>query len=259
LAIRLRARRVHVIPHLVNPALVTALGEMGARSGTADEPTCQTTLLYYGRWAPIKGLDVLAAAIRELPGTYQRRLSLRIFGNGDRAWLRECFGGIELGGLTIGGWLSDDQKPSELRGADAMVLPSRAEAFGASLVEAMAAGTPIIASSVGAIPEVLNGYGAARLVRAGDAGQLRGAVRALIERTWPPASTSRSDWSARYEPNRIVGSLLGAYEAARQDGRGSPAPKRAKVASLSEARRRGLIGSRRRLRLRLATWVGGRE
>ena len=57
---------------------------------------------------------------------------------------------------------------------DLLVAPSRWEGFGLMIVEAMAAGCPVVASSAGAIPEVAGG--AARLVAVEDAGELAQAI-----------------------------------------------------------------------------------
>jgi len=51
-------------------------------------------------------------------------------------------------------------------GADALVFPSEYEGFGAPLVEAMSAGTPVIAADIGALREVADNGAAARLVGA---------------------------------------------------------------------------------------------
>jgi glycosyltransferase involved in cell wall biosynthesis len=63
--------------------------------------------------------------------------------------------------------------------ADAFVLPSRGDAVPWAVLEAMAAGLPVAASEVGAIPELLGGHG--ELVSPGDAGGLEAALRRLAD------------------------------------------------------------------------------
>ena len=74
-----------------------------------------------------------------------------------------------------------DEMPALHRSASALLLPSLPvkgweEQFGMVLVEALAAGTPVVACDTGAIPEVLDGHGT--LVPAGD---WRGIARALLD------------------------------------------------------------------------------
>jgi glycosyltransferase involved in cell wall biosynthesis len=210
LARNLGASHVYVVPHLLTPRLAQILTtiESGPRLRAAGPNS--VTILYYGRWAPIKGLDVLAAAVRMLPPHEQQRLRLRIFGNGDSDWVRERFRDTELE-VTIGGWLPDDRKPDELKAADAVVLPSRSEAFGASLLEVMAAGTPIIASTAGAIPEVLADYPLACLTRVGDPADLGYALRALLEGRWPGTRAREPLLPARYSAAAVLDALVDAY------------------------------------------------
>lgn len=63
---------------------------------------------------------------------------------------------------------------------DVVVAPSRWEGFGLMLVEAMAAGRPIVATAVGAIPEVVGGDGAAMLVHPDDPTELAAAMAELM-------------------------------------------------------------------------------
>jgi glycosyltransferase involved in cell wall biosynthesis len=70
--------------------------------------------------------------------------------------------------------------PALYAALDVLVAPSRWEGFGLMLVEAMAAGRPIVASAVGAIPEVVGGSGAAMLVPPADAPAIATAVCALL-------------------------------------------------------------------------------
>jgi glycosyltransferase involved in cell wall biosynthesis len=68
-----------------------------------------------------------------------------------------------------------------VRGARALVLPSEWEAFGLVVLEAMAAGTPAIATDVGGAPDLLDRGRAGRIVRFGDVAGLAAALRATVE------------------------------------------------------------------------------
>jgi glycosyltransferase involved in cell wall biosynthesis len=110
---------------------------------------------FVGRLEPVKGLDVLIDAFSHLRGSP----ALLIAGAGSE---RERLGGPRVRVLPP---LSYDQVPGFLKSLDVLVLPSvtippvHREQFGRVLVEAMAAGVPVIGSDSGAIPEVIGDAG----------------------------------------------------------------------------------------------------
>lgn len=182
----LGAKRVWVIPAVLPPALERSLWQHATvrRNGNVRERR-GTGLLFYGRWSPIKGLDVLADAIAGLDPERQSRVTLRIFGNGDRDWLDQCFRSVRHAHIEIGGWLDDVKKGEELERADAFVLASRHEGFPQSLLEVKAAQVPLIASDTGGVPEAVGDYPLALLVPPEDPQSLRSALRRLLDGTWP--------------------------------------------------------------------------
>ena len=76
------------------------------------------------------------------------------------------------------GWVSDDQRAALLRGASVVAYPSRYEGFGLVPLEALAVGTPVVATAVGALPEVLGD--AAPLVPPSDPDALAQALQELL-------------------------------------------------------------------------------
>ena len=104
-------------------------------------------LLFVGRLSPEKGTALLAAAAALRPGA----APIRVVGDGpERDRLAAC------AGLHLLGALPPDEVWQQMRRATALVLPSVcAEVFPRTLVEAFACGLPVIASRVGALPELV--------------------------------------------------------------------------------------------------------
>lgn len=126
---------------------------------------------YVGRLVPAKGVDLLVDAVAGLDAR------LMAIGEGEaRGGLEARAAGWAAGKAVFTGAVPDHRIPDWLAALDVLVLPSRttpgwAEQFGHVLIEAMAAGVPVVGSSSGAIPEVI---GDAGLVFAeGDAAALR--------------------------------------------------------------------------------------
>jgi glycosyltransferase involved in cell wall biosynthesis len=109
-----------------------------------------------------------------------------------------------------------DDVMAHLRRADLFVLPSRSEAFPNGVLEAMAAGLPVVASAVGGIPEVVHHNETGLLVAPGRADALANAVcrvfsdRALGERL---AAAGRARVESRYSFERMVRALEDLYMA----------------------------------------------
>lgn len=80
--------------------------------------------------------------------------------------------------VIMTGWLDEKDIPYIYNGATAFVFPSRYEGFGIPLLQSMACGTPIIASNVSSIPEVVGD--AAILIDPTDLGAISAAMEQLI-------------------------------------------------------------------------------
>jgi glycosyltransferase involved in cell wall biosynthesis len=112
-----------------------------------------------------KNLPALAEAVGRMPAEERPTLVLV----GGRPWdpdgrdrVREALDGVppgSLGRVVLTGYVPDETKAALLGGADALVYPSLYEGFGLPVLEAMACGTPVIASDVAALPELVEGAG----------------------------------------------------------------------------------------------------
>ncbi len=98
-----------------------------------------STVLFLGRLHPKKGLDVLLNA---WPLVRTRRESARLIiaGSGDRSLVKE------IPGVEFKGFVTGETKADCLANADVFVLPSHNENFGIAVLEAIAAGVPVVVS-----------------------------------------------------------------------------------------------------------------
>lgn len=156
------------------------------RSPDADVPPPglpERYVVYAGRIASNKGLETLLRAVAHLDRGARPHVVLVGKDWGERARLEEVARalGIEDRVVWVGHLADRGAYRAVLRGAQAFVLPSEWEAYGLVLLEAMAAGVPIIASSAGGIPEVLDRGRAGRLVAYGAVVELAEAIADLLE------------------------------------------------------------------------------
>jgi glycosyltransferase involved in cell wall biosynthesis len=121
------------------------------------------TIGYVGRMLPGKGLNVLADALNKLHGEQWKLLMV-----GDGSERKPFEQSLAQSGLLdraeFTGAISYDSVPALFQQMDVLVVPTETtarirEQFGRVIVEAMATGIPVIGSTCGAIPEVIDGAG----------------------------------------------------------------------------------------------------
>jgi glycosyltransferase involved in cell wall biosynthesis len=83
--------------------------------------------------------------------------------------------------IHLAGHLKQAELGRYYAGADLLILPSVSEASPLAILEAMACGTPVVASRVGGIPAVVEDWKTGFLVKPGDIGQLTMCLRFLTE------------------------------------------------------------------------------
>jgi glycosyltransferase involved in cell wall biosynthesis len=193
--------RVHV---LAPPVRALADGVPPAR------PTPEGYALVVARLSPEKGLDVAVEACRKvgIPLVVAGESSE---GGGSGEGARGGIGVSDRGAVRFVGRV-DEARLAQLRAGAALALvPSRsAETFGLAAAEAMAAGLPVAASRVGALPELVGEEG---LAPPGDAGALAAAIERL--RADPTAGERALERvRAVCAPEVVAGKLAEVYGAA---------------------------------------------
>jgi len=179
------AERIVAIPCGVDTELFAPANAEEARRRLEVEPG--PLLLYVGRIAPIKGLATLLDAVAFLRAG-GRPVRLWIVGgdadepaDGHEASLRRRITALGLdGAVRFLGPQPQDALPAYYAAADATVLPSRYESFGMVALEAMACGSPVIASRVGGLTTTVRDRVTGFLVREGDVGALADRIESLL-------------------------------------------------------------------------------
>lgn len=123
------------------------------KSNAADRPLL---VGYLGRLSPEKGIDVLIQTIKLLTSR-DDDIKVLIAGDGilRETVEKELENEIKNGKVQLLGWLSHEKIPEFLSQIRLLLMPSYTEGLPSGLIEAMACGTPVIASPVGAIPNVI--------------------------------------------------------------------------------------------------------
>jgi len=153
-------------------------------------------VLFVGHLVPVKALDVLLrawAALLQLPSV-GAHLRLMLIGEGTQRDTLEQQA-RQLGLADRVAFLGPKPQAAVadwIAAADLLTLPSHAEGSPNVVVEALASGTPVVASRVGGVPDLVDDGVNGLLVPAGDAEALTGALAAALQRAWDAARISAS-------------------------------------------------------------------
>jgi glycosyltransferase involved in cell wall biosynthesis len=166
---RVPRAKIAVIPNAIDPAAYTDLTPVSPE-------TRPFPVGFIGRLDPIKRIPDLLAAVGKLNGLAH----LHIFGDGpERGRIEKMISELLIDPMvTMHGTIARPQ--DALAGIGALVLPSAAEGFGLVLIEAMAAGVPVIATNVPGIRDVVQHGQTGMLVPAGSPDALANVIAAII-------------------------------------------------------------------------------
>jgi glycosyltransferase involved in cell wall biosynthesis len=155
---------------LPNPVSIPVLQE-GARPNL---------ILFLGRLEPEKGVYELLEAVSQLRAVIPD-VRLVCAGDGNRTAVARYAERLGISdAVKFTGWVGPSGKRALLESAAVYALPSYSEGIPMSLLEAMAAGVPVVASPVGGIPEVLTDGVSGLLAAPGDVATLTRLLRKLL-------------------------------------------------------------------------------
>lgn len=165
------------------------------------------------------GLDRLVdamAMLRRSPGQGSRDVMLHIAGSGpERATLEAQVKALGLEGcVRFEGFMADEMLPLAYRAADVTLVPTvDLEGFGLVAVESLAAGTPVLVTRIGGLPEVVSGLSGAMVLDGSDAQSIAdGIARTLADTAFlPGAADCRSYARNKFDWRVIVPQIADVY------------------------------------------------
>ena len=197
--------RVSVIPNMV---------DMRAFRSAAQPQDRDPELLFLGRLDPTKGIEELLQAAAKLRERFPR-LRLVLAGVGDLRAVEARAASLGIAdAVEFPGWVVGERKQALLERASVFVLPSYVENMPVSVLEAMAAGLPVVATSVGAIPEVVEDGVSGVLVPPRDAQALAQAIERVLadpQRRRRMGEAGRARAERDYSVERVMPRLEAMY------------------------------------------------
>lgn len=187
------AERVRVVASGVDPIVGGDRSRGRARAGA------EQYVLALGTVEPRKGLPTLVRAFDRLAAA---RPDLHLVVVGPDGWGTAAFAGSVAMArhgdrVTRLGWVDLAARADLLAGASVLAMPSVYEGFGYPAIEAMSVGTPVVATAVGSLPEVVGDAGV--LVPEGDVDALAAGLAQALDDPEPwrrkgPANAARFRW-----------------------------------------------------------------
>jgi glycosyltransferase involved in cell wall biosynthesis len=185
LALNVPADRITIIPAGIRETIFFPRGEKKSLRQQLRLAEKDVLLLFVGNLLPVKGLEFLLTAFAHV-GKQRSGVKLVVVGSGKlESSLKQLAQKLGLErNLTWAGKKSHEEIPLWMNAADFLVLPSLSEGYPMVVLEALACGTPVIASRVGGIPEILVSPDFGVMVPSRDSDALAHAILAAVEQKW---------------------------------------------------------------------------
>jgi glycosyltransferase involved in cell wall biosynthesis len=214
------AAKAHRVTGGVDVSLFDPGDGVSAARNRLGVPCGVPLLLTVRRLEPRMGLERLLVAAQALMRS--RELALVIIGIGSLGErLRRLSSDLGLEGrVRFVGHVSDDQLRDWYRAADLFVLPTVAyEGFGMATVEALASGTPVVGTPVGATPELLRPLDPRLVARGSESEALAAAIAHGLDLSGPEFRNRCRDYaSSNFAWDKVIVGWEGELELAAQTG-----------------------------------------
>jgi glycosyltransferase involved in cell wall biosynthesis len=178
---------VEVIPNGVD------IDRFGTVDPTILKRVCETyglgekpVLLFVGTLMPRKGVTELIRALDRIVNERGHDVDIVLAGEADLdvSYTQRVESLMTSAGLdthiTMPGFVSEEDLTALYHLADALVVPSLEEGFGMTAIEAMAAGTPVIGTRVGGLPDLIDSGRTGTLADPGNVSDLTGAIEDML-------------------------------------------------------------------------------
>jgi glycosyltransferase involved in cell wall biosynthesis len=171
-------------------------------------------MIYLGRLHPKKGLDLILHAVQKIN---EPHLTLVMAGDGEPSFvaaLEESIRILSLAGkIHRLGFVAGAEKNLLLQGADIFIFPSHHENFGYAVLEALAAGTPVLISNRVALARDVQKQNLGTVMDL-DATSIAQAIRLLLKQSQPERSSKiRSFVAENYSWKQCSGFLAALYHS----------------------------------------------
>lgn len=175
-------------------------------------------ILFVGRVVKIKGIDILLKAFAKvrrkglapklvIVGPVNMKYSITLNKIIHKLGLRSF--------VVFTSPLYGKSKYMFIASSKILVLPSRREYTGIVLLEAQALGTPVVATKVDAVPEIVRDGETGILVKPGDVNGLAKALETLLtnDEVWNKMSLKAKEWARNFTLNKAMDSLVNLYKS----------------------------------------------
>lgn len=210
IALGAEAAKVQVIYNGVDVQRFALMPREVARQQLGIDPK-RRYLLYVGRLVGVKGLDLLLNAAAMVM-RQEQNLELLLVGDGpEKAQLQQKAERLGITSRThFIGVQPHDRIPLWMNAGDAFCLPSHKEGMPTVLLEALSCGTPVVATAVGGIPEVMADGEVGYLARSRDPEELASRLLQALRRDWDREALR--EYAMRFSYEVVTQQLLELYQ-----------------------------------------------